>query len=1200
MAMALLGTATMAGAASPTAVSFTTVTPRAAAAATWTVNFTPATAVTAGSGGTVSVTFPTGFVIPTIPTITTTGTGFSGTCTANTAATTGQTVLVTLNAACGLTVNPAVMTIAGITNPAVGLYPAAGFTVATSADTAAAATSDVRIYEAALAAPTVTNTGNGTATVSYVTDGSPLAVTASYAVASVPTLTLTSCNYTNADVAGTPTTHSCAVTGMTSGVSYAFTVTQTPATGVTAATPGSVSSVASSALGTPTATVFGSGAVTVSFVSDGAANLYTVTSSPAGGTCAVGGTPLAAGATSCLVTGLTDGTSYTFTVTPSGGTTTSTVSAPSNAVKPGAILAAPVLANAGANKVNASFVADGVATLYTVQAYTTSALTTQVSGGVCYFSNGTAPAKGTALNCTVSTGTTGLVTGQTYYFTVSPSGGNDTAATSAATSIVSADQISAPLATNAGNGSVAVSFAANGAATTYVVQAYTAAIPGTALTNRLCTIASATPPTGLQTCTVTGLTNGTLYVFDVTPSGGTNTNAKTAQSTSVAPSAALGTISLVTAGPGAVTVTFTPDGTATVYTVTANAAPTAVPSTYSSCVVTNTTTPPVSTATQSCTVTGLTPGGTYTFTVTPSGNGTTSSSTTSNAITTAVGVGTPVATADGSGAIKVTFGTDGVATKYVVTSTPGSLTCTLSATTALTGTQNCTVTGLTNGTSYTFTVTASGNGSTSGTSVASNAVIAGAGLATPTVTTAGYQSVAVSFTADGVATLYTVQAYTAAAPTVAVAGATCFVGNTTTPPTGAQSCTVKGLVNGTPYVFDVTPSGHNTSSTVSPKSASVTPTAALGTPTVANAGSGAVKVTFTADGVASAYTVTSSPAGGSCVVANTTTAPSGVQTCTVTGLTNGSNYSFTVTPSGNGTNSTASTSSTILVGVNFLAAPTAMWSASGSADVSFAADGVASTYVVTANLALSPYTASGTCSVANSTTPPKGTQTCTVTGLTVGTSYTFTVTPSGNGTTSLTSPASAPFLASATAVPPVAPSAVTAKGAAGSVVVNWVAPTNTGGSPITGYMVTATAGNVTTSCGTVAATATTCTIKGLMANTAYAVTVAAMTALGTSPVATATATTLGAATGGTNLHTTGAHGYAVVGRTVVITITGGGFYGQPKLTSTAVGVRAVVIRDNGKMLTVRVTTTSVRARGWHTFTIRLANGKMAKVNYLTK
>lgn len=85
-----------------------------------------------------------------------------------------------------------------------------------------------------------------------------------------------------------------------------------------------------------------------------------------------------------------------------------------------------------------------------------------------------------------------------------------------------------------------------------------------------------------------------------------------------------------------------------------------------------------------------------------------------------------------------------------------------------------------------------------------------------------------------------------------------------------------------------------------------------------------------------------------------------------------------------------------------------------------------------------------------------------------------------------------------------------------------------------------------------------------------------------------------------NLHTTGAHGVAMVGKTVTITITGGGFYGQPKLTSTAAGVKAVVVKDNGKMLTVRVTVQAGSARGWHTFTIRLANGKMAKVNYLTK
>jgi len=84
------------------------------------------------------------------------------------------------------------------------------------------------------------------------------------------------------------------------------------------------------------------------------------------------------------------------------------------------------------------------------------------------------------------------------------------------------------------------------------------------------------------------------------------------------------------------------------------------------------------------------------------------------------------------------------------------------------------------------------------------------------------------------------------------------------------------------------------------------------------------------------------------------------------------------------------------------------------------------------------------------------------------------------------------------------------------------------------------------------------------------------------------------------LRASGVHGVARVGKTVTLTISGTGFYGQPRITSTGAGVRATVTHDNGKLLTVRVTVPAKGAKGEHTFRITLANGKSCKVNYATK
>jgi hypothetical protein len=77
------------------------------------------------------------------------------------------------------------------------------------------------------------------------------------------------------------------------------------------------------------------------------------------------------------------------------------------------------------------------------------------------------------------------------------------------------------------------------------------------------------------------------------------------------------------------------------------------------------------------------------------------------------------------------------------------------------------------------------------------------------------------------------------------------------------------------------------------------------------------------------------------------------------------------------------------------------------------------------------------------------------------------------------------------------------------------------------------------------------------------------------------------------------HGSAVAGETVTLTISGTGFYGQPKVTSTAVGTKAVVTKDSGTLITVRVTS-KAGVTGEHTFTVTLANGKSAKRNYSIK
>ncbi|HEY2578581.1 MAG TPA: fibronectin type III domain-containing protein, partial [Streptosporangiaceae bacterium] len=124
------------------------------------------------------------------------------------------------------------------------------------------------------------------------------------------------------------------------------------------------------------------------------------------------------------------------------------------------------------------------------------------------------------------------------------------------------------------------------------------------------------------------------------------------------------------------------------------------------------------------------------------------------------------------------------------------------------------------------------------------------------------------------------------------------------------------------------------------------------------------------------------------------------------------------------------------------------------------------------------------------------TTTRTLTGLTAGASYTFTVAAVnavGTGPASPQSNAVVPFtLPGAPAI-----TAVSAGDAAASV--SWSAPASNGGSAITGYVVTPYIAGVAQTPQTFSSTATTQTATGLTPGTSYTFTVAAVNAAGTGP-----------------------------------------------------------------------------------------------------
>jgi hypothetical protein len=246
-----------------------------------------------------------------------------------------------------------------------------------------------------------------------------------------------------------------------------------------------------------------------------------------------------------------------------------------------------------------------------------------------------------------------------------------------------------------------------------------------------------------------------------------------------------------------------------------------------------------------------------------------------------------------------------------------------------------------------------------------------------------------------------------------------------------------------------------------------------------------------------AYTVVASGSGGQTCVWS-----SGPLHCVVSGLTNGTSYTFTVTATNVAGTGAGSTTSLPVLPETVPGPPGSVVAVAsdGSASVSWTAptsDGGA---------AITSYTvsSSGGASCVWSTGPLN----CVISGLTNGTSYTFTVVAAnvvGNGAASS---ASAPVTPQATSTVPVLtptvpgpPIGLAATPHTDSVDLTWDQPLLSGSASITGYEVfegTSPAGEGATPIASVPFTTTSTTIGSLHPGTTYYFVVRALSSVGTS------------------------------------------------------------------------------------------------------
>ena len=451
-----------------------------------------------------------------------------------------------------------------------------------------------------------------------------------------------------------------------SGSSSSSAVLTQVVTQATATVPGSPTSVTASA---------GSGQATVSFAapaSTGGATItgYTVTSSPGGGVDSNAGST----ATSHTMTGLTNGTSYTFTVKATNSAGTGAASAASTSVTP------QETQTIGAISFSPASVAVGGATSASASATSGLAVTfSSTTTGICSVSGSTVSgvAPGTCTIAANQAGNAGYAPAPqvTQAITVGPGS-------------QSINFGAAPVVVVGGTGTVAATGGASGNPVTF-----------TSTTPSICTVFGAT---------VTGISAGTCSIATDQPG-----DANYAAAVQVTQNVTIGKANQTIGSISIATLTLGVGGTTTVSaTATSSLVPTFTSTTPGVCTISGTTIRGVSAGT--CTI-AANQIGNANYNAAP--QATQDSSVVDLAVP---GAPTAVSASRENSRVAVSFNAPSSnggspVVSYTVTSSPGGITATGAG-------SPIAMAGLSNGATYTFTVTASNIIGTGAPSAASNAL----------------------------------------------------------------------------------------------------------------------------------------------------------------------------------------------------------------------------------------------------------------------------------------------------------------------------------------------------------------------------------------------------------------------------------------------------------------------------------------------